>query len=367
MDFQFRNVFNAQVVNALAENIAKNYSDFDQKNFCESINPFLENLGFGERSALITDKLHEFLPKEYPKAIDILLKSLMPEIEADTLAGFDRFIVMPQCSFVSRYGKNHYDLSMHALYEMTKRFTAEGDLRTFIELDVQKTLQILEKWAFDPNPHVRRLVSEGTRPRLPLGKRIKLFQEDPTPVLHLLDLLKDDKVLYVRRSVANNLNDIAKDNPEKVVDTLKKWQKNATPEREWLIRHASRTLLKDGNKGALALQGFGEKPEIKLDFKILTPNLRQGEELIFEIHIEALSEQALMIDYIVDFVKAKGNTSPKVFKLTKKNLKKGEKISLLKKHSFRPIGIRPYYAGKHGLCLQINGQIYEKYYFELLP
>ena len=366
--FQFRSVFNAKVVQELAESIQQNYQAFDKKGFCDTINTKLEELNYGARASLIRDSLKAFLPDDFPKAVEILLQSLMPEIEQDELAGFDRFIVLPQCGFVSKYGLEHYDISMHALYEMTKRFTAEGDIRIFIEKFPEKTLKILEKWATDPNCHVRRLVSEGTRPRLPLGTRLKSFQKDPKPVLALLEKLKEDPILYVRRSVANNLNDIAKDNPDTVVATLESWKKIDNEGTQWLIKHALRTLLKQGHKGALELLGYPTEAQIEISsLQLASSQIHLGEDLVFEFDInsKANNSQDLMIDFVIYFMKANGKTAPKVFKLSKKQLQAQEILHIQKKFPIKPISTRKYYAGEHFLALKINGKEYPKERFFL--
>ena len=214
--FQLREVFNPAVVDQLAHNIARTWPTFDQIGFATTINSQLVSLNFGARNTLIRDTLWAYLPKEFPQAVQILVDSLGPEIPHCEITGFDGFIIMPQNDFVAKYGLDFFDISMQALYAMTKRFTAEGAIRAFIQKYPDQTLARLRQWAEDPNCHVRRLVSEGTRPRLPLAPRLGQFIRDPRPVLALLDQLKADPELMVRRSVANNLNDIAKDHPVSV-------------------------------------------------------------------------------------------------------------------------------------------------------
>ena len=222
--FQLREVFNSYLVTKLAENISNVWPSFNRNKFISTITPQLSKLSFGDRCSLITTALHNNLPADFPTAVQILIDALGPEAAGDSLSGFDGFIIMPQCLFVSRYGLEYFDASIDALYEMTKRFTAEGDIRPFIERYPEKSLAFLHRITEDNNPFARRLVSEGTRPRLPLCRRLSQFQEDPTPVIELLKKLKSDPNLMVRRSVANNLNDIAKDNPDVVVATLEEWQ-----------------------------------------------------------------------------------------------------------------------------------------------
>jgi 3-methyladenine DNA glycosylase AlkC len=366
--FQLRDVFNPAVVNQLAQNITNTWPEFDSISFSMSINTQLGPLNFGDRNKLIRDTLWEYLPKDYPQAVQILVNSLGPEIPQCEVTGFDAFVVMSQNDFVAKYGLDYFDVSMQALYEMTKRFTAEGAIRAFIQKYPDQTLKLLTQWAGDKNCHVRRLVSEGTRPRLPLAPRLPQFIKDPRPVLKLLDQLKADPKLMVRRSVANNLNDIAKDNPDLVVETLMAWQKAKDKGTQWLIGHASRTLVKQGHKEALMLLGYS--PNIALNLIGLQLNkttIPMGEDLIFEFEVRSNSDepQNLMIDYVIHHMKANGKLRPKVFKLAKKKLKASETLRLSKKHSFRAINTRKYYAGQHLLEIQINGKVWSQVRFEL--
>lgn len=364
--FQLREVFNPRVVHKLSQDLRQTWPAFDADGFAADINPRLAALGFGERNALIRDKLYEYLPPDFPTAAQILIDSLGPELH--DLAGFDDFVVMSQCDFVAKYGLDHFDISIEALYEMTKRFTAEGAIRPFLMKYPEQTLQRLEQMAHDPNPLARRLASEGTRPRLPLAPRLPQFIKDPRPVLKLLDLLKADPALLVRRSVANNLNDIAKDNPDVVVETLRKWQQNQNGETRWLIQHASRTLVKQGHREALALLGYPANPRLRVEnLGLDRPVVRLGESLgfTFELHSDTDEAQNLMIDYVIHHMKANGKLAPKVFKFTTKKLNPGERLRLSKKHPFRLINTRQYYPGRHRIEIQINGLIQAQAEFEL--
>ena len=367
-NFQVRDVFNEKAVSQLAATLAGAWHRFDAKGFSHAINSQLERLSFSERAALIRDSLWKYLPKDYPRALEIILKALPPESPNHEITGFDGFIIMPQNDFVAKYGLDHYDLSMQALYQMTKRFTAEGAIRAFILKDPERTLAILSKWAEDENCHVRRLVSEGTRPRLPWAIQLKPFMKDPRPVLTLLEKLKTDPELMVRRSVANNLNDIAKDNPDLVVKTLRSWNKIDDDGTQWLIRHAARTLVKRGNREMLAILGYSPVVYISVSKIVLDKStLTVGDELTFSFKIKSTAEntQNLVVDYVIHHVKANGKLLPKVFKLTCKTLAAGEIINIVKTHSFRSISTRRYYTGNHVLEIQVNGTGYKKVSFEL--
>jgi 3-methyladenine DNA glycosylase AlkC len=367
-NFQVRDVFNEKAVSQLAGTLASAWHGFDAKGFSQTINAQLRRLSFSERAALIRDSLWEYLPKDFPYALEILLKALPPELPNREVTSFDGFIIMPMNDFVAKYGLDHYDLSMQALYQMTKRFTAEGAIRAFLLKYPEKTVAILSKWAEDENCHVRRLVSEGTRPRLPWAIQLKPFMKDPRPVLTLLEKLKTDPELMVRRSVANNLNDIAKDNPDQVVKTLRRWSKIDDEGTQWLIRHAARTLVKQGNREMLAILGYSSKVNIsvsKVELDKSTVNL--GDELTFSSKIKSTSgsPQNLVIDYVIHHVRANGKLAPKVFKLTHKTLEPGQLITISKTHSFRSISTRKYYTGIHALEIQVNGTGYQKVNFEL--
>jgi 3-methyladenine DNA glycosylase AlkC len=363
-----KNVFNEKTVTDLANRIKSVFEDFDTENFIKENVLFFPQLAFLERSKHLREKLRTFLPDDYAVAINILLKALGPELDPEDVAALDGFVVMAQCDFVSEYGKNHFDLSFKALYEMTKRFSAEGYVRTFIEIDYEKSMKILHDWCKDPNPHVRRLVSEGTRPRLPLAGRIKRFQKNPQPVIELLEKLKDDTSLYVRRSVANNINDIAKDNPEIAISTLKRWHSIDNKNVLWVVRHASRYLLKKGNIEVLKFLGYNPDVKIELNqFKIDNTLYKIGAEMkiAFSLTIHEIKKSKVMIDYIIGFVKANGKIAEKVFKMRDCNLAKEENVEVLKSHKFKDTSGRKHYPGEHYILLQINGIRFHKISFNI--
>ncbi len=357
--FQLREVFNPLLVNELAGNIRRVWVEFEAEDFVQAVVPRLPELSFGDRSSLIADSLRRFLPQAYETAVGILIAALPPEPAGDSLSGFDGFIIMPQCLFVSRYGLDHFEVSINALYEMTKRFTAEGDIRPFIQKYPVKTIAFLHEITQDESPFARRLASEGTRPRLPLAPRLPAFQQDPMPVIALLEKLKEDPNLMVRRSVANNLNDISKDNADIVVETLERWQKLDTPEMDWIISHALRTILKQGHPGALRLQGYDPQARVVVsDLQLSSHEIKVGETLRFSFKVTSLEERpcALMIDTVIHYMKANGRQKAKVFKAAKKRVAPGESITIAKTRSFKLINTRPYYAGQHALEIQINGR-----------
>jgi 3-methyladenine DNA glycosylase AlkC len=248
-----------EAIECLAQNIRFVDAGFPVGRFCDSARTGLEPLSLMQRGLHIAKSLHAFLPGNYEEAIQTLMASLTPEKSDTEDLGTAGFFYLPHSFFVSEYGQDHqhnrgydpFETSMLALQALTMRFTSEFAIRPFLIQQQQRTLKTLDLWITDPNPHVRRLCSEGTRPRLPWGKRLASLVADPTPTLPILESLKDDPSLYVRRSVANHLGDIAKDHPNLVYSTCERWlQAGASRDLQWLIRHAVRYPAKQGEARA---------------------------------------------------------------------------------------------------------------------
>lgn len=361
--------FNEAGVRGLAADLHRAWPKFDADRFVRAVLPRFPELGLNERNYLIRDTLHAQLPPAFPDAAKILLRALGPERPNEGPEASAGFITMSLCAFVAEYGLAHRDLSLRALKELTKRFSAEFAIRPFLDREPAAVVEVLAKWARDPHAQVRRLVSEGTRPRLPWGMRLQKFVADPRPVLALLELLKEDPELFVRRSVANNLNDIAKDNPDLVVATLRRWKSSRRPETQWLVKHALRTLIKQGHPEALGLLGYGHGAAVKVTGLTLShARLRIGETLAFHFDVRSTSAaaQPLMIDYAVHYRKANGELKPKVFKLKSLTLDPRATVRVAKRQPFRPIGIRPFYAGEHVIEILINGKPAGRATFNLL-
>ncbi len=276
--------------------------------------------------------------------------------------------IYPLTMVVGQHYGEAFDAALAVLKEMTKRFTAEFEIRHLLVEDQERALATMAQWTNDPNHHVRRLVSEGSRPRLPWGMQLTQLVKDPLPTLPLLTALRDDESEYVRRSVANHLNDIAKDHPDLVSEVANDWMQGADKNREKLLRHACRTLIKQGHAGALA--AFGVKaPQLKqVELQLDSATVHFGEALSFnaQLHSDSAVEQTLIIDYLLHFKKANGTLAAKVFKGTKLTLDAGARYTFSKKHAIKPITTRKYYGGVQGLSLRINGHDFGYADFELI-
>jgi len=358
--FQVRDYFNPKVVTAMANRIEQVYPQFDTQGFTNYINPKLSELTYSERLNLIVKGQEKYLPGDFPTAARIVVNSLMPAYDSDELKNAnDRFIVATKAMFISNNGQEHFDLSMNALYEITKRLTAEWGIRSFLINYPEKSLAVLKKWAKDKDPHVRRLVSEGSRPSLPWGKKLPHFEKDPTPTLVLLELLKNDESEYVRRSVANHLNDHTKKHPDLIVETLKRWKlQNSDKNTMRMIKHALRTLLKKGHAGALEILGYKKGVKVEVENLTADKKVKVGDYLNFSFEVKSTGKktQPLMVDYVIYYQKDKGTLSPKVFKMTTKELNAGETLPLKKRQSFKVITTRKFHLGVHRLAVQVNGE-----------
>ena len=228
---------------------------FNAEDFIKAVANGTKNLELKDRVEFIADQLQANLPTDFKQTLEILLQILGPENENETGMFSEYYWVMPIAKYVEKYGLNHFPESISAIREITKRNTGEYCIRPFIDTYPDKTLAVMKAWSRDPNVHVRRLSSEGLRPRLPWAKKIDRFIDNPKPVLDVLSNLKDDDSKFVQKSVANNLNDILKDNYEIGMKTIRKWSKGATRNRKWIIKHALRNEIKKGNTEAKRIIG----------------------------------------------------------------------------------------------------------------
>ncbi|MEM9388064.1 MAG: DNA alkylation repair protein [Pseudomonadota bacterium] len=246
---------------------------------------------------------------------------------------------------------------MQAMYALTQRFSSEFAVRPFVERYPQRVFAQFDRWTGDASPHVRRWCSEGVRPRLPWGARLHALIEDPSPIFPILEALKDDEELYVRRSVANTLNDIAKDHPDRVLEVLESWRHDATPGRDWVIRHAARSLVKQGDARALALLGFSKPKSLDAQLAIAPKRVSIGGAATLTLSLASRSRRAqpLMIDFVIHYRLANGERGPKVFKWTQREIPAGGSLTLTRSLSMKPTTTRVLRPGVHPVQVQING------------
>ncbi|MCY1721465.1 DNA alkylation repair protein [Prolixibacteraceae bacterium Z1-6] len=293
--------------------------------------------------------LHQFLPTDFKQAVDILV-AIVPKV-----TGFEA-IVLPD--YIEVYGQDDWDISLPALGELTKCGSSEFGIRPFLNKDLEGAMKYMNCWADDADFKVRRFASEGCRPRLPWASGVPALKKDPSLILPILEKLKDDPEEFVRKSVANNLNDISKGHPELVLEICERWQ-GLSKNTDWIIKHACRTLLKQGNKRAMLLFGFAN-PELmkveKLELSDTAPKIGDDITFSFELKLDIPQKQKVRIEYIVHYVKANGKTLPKVFQIKEVEMQPGQHI-ITKKHTFINMSTRKHYPGQHKFEIVINGEV----------
>jgi 3-methyladenine DNA glycosylase AlkC len=337
-------------VRSLAKTFGRVYPAFDPAGFVNSVvADRLDKRELKDRLTMIARQLRDFLPREYAKAVKIIMK-VAPE-----LRGFGNWALT---SYVEQFGLDDPNDSIRALKELTKYGSSEFAVRPFIVRYPKLMLATLTEWAHDSNEDVRRLAAEGSRPRGVWTIHVDNFKRDPRPVLKILELLKADESLYVRKAVANNLNDISKDHPDIAIATALKWKKKGNSHTDWIIKHACRSLIKQGHPEAFEVFGYTSNPKLDVtNIKSTKKQARIGEDirLSFDIVSRGSKKQKLVIDYRVHYVKKNGKTSPKVFKLTEKTIAPKETISISTGHSFKDRSTRKHQPGPHRFELLING------------
>jgi 3-methyladenine DNA glycosylase AlkC len=343
--------FTKESIAALAENITQVYREFDKQTFNGLIyDDKWETLELKEKMRHTSICLQKTLPEPYPEAVAIL------ETAAPSVKGFE---AMTLPDFVELYGmdEENWELSLKALGVFTKYSSSEFAIRPFLDKEPERVMAYMYKWSEDEDHMVRRLASEGCRPRLPWAMALPKFKKDPALILPVLDKLKNDPSETVRRSVANNLNDISKDNPEIMLDICESWL-GKSKNTDWVIKHACRSMMKAGNKRALILFGFADPEHIKIQhFKIQESTVAMGEDIHFNFDVNNHEDEAskLRLEYAVYFMKANGKQSKKVFMITENTYKPGSH-SFKKKHSFKNLSTRKHYPGEHKISIIVNGE-----------
>lgn len=365
MSSLLKDIYSPAFYNSFSDVLIKTIPSFNKKRFIERIyQEGFEEKELKERMKHTTAVLHEFMPASYTQAIPLIEKTINSLRKAGYREALE-FIFFPD--YLATYGLEDYETSVRALEFVTQFITCEFAVRPFILKYGDKMLQQMHTWTLHESEKVRRLASEGSRPRLPWAMAIPFLKKDPTPILPILENLKQDPSETVRRSVANSLNDIAKDNPAVVIAIAARW-KGISKETDAIIKHGSRTLLKQGSKEMLQHYGLDSKHVAFSDFKILTPKVKTGDSLEFSFTIRNKDAQAqtIRLEYGVHYLKQNGTLSKKVFKISEKTYAPDEQVKILRKQSFRLITTRVFYPGKHQLSIIINGAEYPAKAFELI-
>ena len=364
---QLKNKLNISAVNELGSLIHSVWPDFAVTEFIETASLKLDTLELKARADYLAKSLHVYLPHDYIDAINILLEAA-ESLRDEHFSGWAHYLAWPLIDYVALYGLEHRSVSFAALEKLTSLFTAEFAIRFFLKAHFDETYQQMLLWAEHDDEHVRRLASEGIRPRLPWAPQLTELRHDPTPIWLLLEKLKNDSSQYVRRSVANNINDISKDHPQWVIDVCSQWQKNASENTRWVIRHAMRSLVKQGITDVYPLLGFSHSVNIEqAQLRLSQSVLQLGETLVLELGMLSKQTQYLVLDYKIRFVGAGGKISrEKVFKWKNIHLSEGQYFQLEKRHSLKKISTRQYYPGTHEVECLLNGQCVARVSFELL-
>ena len=357
-------LYNRSFIERTIADIQQHYSPFDGQQFNHLVfDAEWDARELKPRMRHITHCLHQILELPYPKTLSIFKKSIK-EREGEALEK------MFYPDYVEVYGMEDIENSLDALEAFTAYASAEFAIRPFIVRYESTTMQRLMEWTKHGNHHIRRLASEGCRPRLPWAMALPRFKRDSAMILPILEQLKDDPSEYVRRSVANNWNDIAKDHPDMVLKMANRWLSEDSPypeNRRKLVKHALRTLLKQGNTEALMLFGFGNPKDIEVNKLVLNKDtIKIGDDLLFnfEIHNTSAAAAFLRLEYGIDFVKKTGKTSRKVFKITENTYPSGS-TTIKRKQSFKDLTTRKHYSGRHQLSIIINGVEKTAQYFDV--
>lgn len=355
-----KDMFSTSFVRSVADKMKEKYSDFDKERFQSLVyDEMWESEEFKQRIRHLARALTETLPPSYEEALRILYE-VAPECK-----GIE-YLFIPD--FVEMNGMEDFEQSMQALEVFTIYSSAEFAVRPFIIQHQDRMMAQMIDWAKSDSEHVRRLASEGSRPRLPWGQQLPELIRDPAPALPILTLLKEDPSLYVRKSVANHLNDISKDHPELVLELAGKWYGNH-PHTDWIVRHGLRTLLRRGDIRALAVFGYEDLEENIVEvigLQVESEVISVGEDLVFSFTLLNGTDQqrSLRIDYEIGYMKANGKRAPKRYKCSDKPYAPG-RHHVKKKQSFKVISTRRFYPGEHTLDILVNGKRMASVSFEL--
>jgi len=355
-----KEMFNKKFYEQFAVEFNKADKKFNSDKFIKEVTHNLETLSLNQRIRNTSIVLKNHLPADFKKATETLFKVIPNANKGYTSLAFPDFIGL--------YGHNDFDTSMKALKYFTQFGSSEFAIREFLKRDFNKTIKVMNKWAEDKNHHVRRLASEGSRPRLPWSFKLDQVIKNPKSTQSILEKLKSDDELYVKKSVANHLNDISKENTSYMLSLVNSWDKS-NQHTAWIIKHACRTLIKKGDAKSLAVFDFEKNVKVQVkNLKLNKSKLKLGESLTldFDLVSDKNKSQKLVVDYIIYYKKNSKNLSPKVFKLKEVDLKPKKTISIFKSQVFKDFTTRKHYKGKHKVEIIVNGKVYASKGFELV-
>jgi len=344
-----KEVYDRAFIDHVCAGVKAVYPAFDANAYVGRVfAPDWAELALKQRMRRASTALREGLPQPYAEALDIVLAA------ADRCGSGLAQLMFPD--FVEMYGLDDPDRSIPALARLTRHSSSEFAVRPYLLRYRERMLEQLLRWAEDPDEHVRRLASEGSRPRLPWGMALQPFKRDPSPILPILERLKRDPSEYVRRSVANNLNDISKDHPSLALELASRWL-GEHPHTDWIAKHACRSLLKKCVPAALALFGVGDAGGVSVEsFAAASGIVEEGGalEASFALRVDSDAPRKLRVEYAIDYVKANGSTSRKLFKLAEREFAPGA-TALRFRQSFRDMTTRKHYPGAHFAAIVVNG------------
>lgn len=355
-----KDLYNDTFFDYFIQSFSEIHTSFNGKKFKKEI--YAANwpqLELKQRMRHSADVLAKQLPTNYPEAADYIIR-YTNHWHKSKYRGFG-LEMMFIGDYIERYGLHDVETSIKAMEKFTTISSAEFAIRPFLNKYPERMIKQMDIWSKHPHELVRRLSTEGFRPRLPWGLAVPYLKKDPSPVIPILETLKNDTSETVRRSVANNINDISKDHPNVVLELLTRWKKHH-PETEKIVKHASRTLLKKGHPAVLELFGSGASKNLALEITDGIKNkIHVGDSQSFSMNISytGKGEQKIRVEYVIYFLLNNGKHGKKVFFISEKTLTKGQLVNIKKSHAFKPITTRTYYAGTHKMAILLNGKEYD--------
>ncbi|OCL83655.1 DNA alkylation repair enzyme [Arcobacter porcinus] len=354
---ELKKIYSQEFIENLSNSLQKEYKDFKKEDFKKAI--FIEiweNLELKQRMRHISTNLNEFLPFSYKEQIEVLKKVKEEFFSLEAMIFQD---------FVEVFGLNDFEISMNALEKFTIKSSSEFAIRQFIIKYEERTLKQMKLWAKSQNEDIRRLASEGCRPRLPWAIALAKYKENPKEVLKIIEILKNDYSKYVQKSVANNLNDISKDNPKLVLEFVKN-NLGVSKELDWICKHGSRTLLKAGNQEILKLFSFKDTKHITISNFYCDEFVKLGDDLEFSFELITKDKLGnIRVEYQIDYLKQNNKYGKKVFMISQNDFSINKK-EFSKKQSFKNLSTRKHYLGKHFIKILLNGKELIKKEFQVI-